>query len=122
MGLEQPIYDMAELGGLPLPPTEAAKENPYLSYAHQTSHGVSELEAEVLGEYARLAKNIEKLTGLTNTLSTSQPEIFEQLRPLEKKLGLVLTLFKASVWATYVAQEAREEQEDYEAEQHRLQR
>ena len=41
----------------------------------------------------------------------TQPALLERLRPLERRLGLVLTLFKASVWATFVARETREEEE-----------
>ena len=37
---------------------------------------------------------IIKLTNIVNKLSAQQPEVLEQLRPLERKLGLVLTLFK----------------------------
>jgi len=72
---------------------------------------IQPLEADVLAEYARLTKNLDELAKLAGDLSLQPPEILERLRPLEQRLGLVLTLFKASVWATFVAQEAREEQE-----------
>jgi hypothetical protein len=44
------------------------------------------------------------LTDLTTALSQVQPEMLERLRPLEGRLGLVLTLFKAAVWS-YVKNE-----------------
>lgn len=35
-------------------------------------------------------------------LSTLPPELLEKFLPLERKMGLVLTLFKASVWSVLV--------------------
>ncbi|KAK9898179.1 hypothetical protein P389DRAFT_30193 [Cystobasidium minutum MCA 4210] len=90
---------------LNLPPTKLAEDNIYASSSNLTT-----LEAEVLGEYARLAKNLDKLTEVANTLAGMQPEIMAQLVPLERKLGLVVTLFRASVWATYMANEPQEDQ------------
>lgn len=46
-----------------------------------------------------------------------QPEILERLRPLETRLGLVLTLFKASVWQ-YLSQEQAREEEELQQSQH----
>lgn len=37
-----------------------------------------------------------QLTSIVNTLAASQPEVLAQISPLERKLGLVLTLFKVS--------------------------
>lgn len=62
---------------------------------------------------------LEKMATLVGNLSTSQPEILERLRPVERKLGLVLTLFKASVWAHLVAKEAKEEEEEMVQEEMR---
>lgn len=91
--------------------------------------GCSEIEKEVLAEYARLASNIDKvrprallpsnlvesfaqLADVAQELSLAQPALLEQLRPLERKLGLVFTLFKASVFASLRAQQAREEEDE----------
>ncbi|KAF5330840.1 hypothetical protein D9619_005475 [Psilocybe cf. subviscida] len=54
------------------------------------------LEATALWEYAKLAYH---LTQRTRAL-TEEPDrvMLAKLRILEKKMGLVLTLFKASVW------------------------
>jgi DASH complex subunit DAD3 len=89
--------------------------------------GCTPVEKEVLAEYARLIGNIDKvrfrrgialrkaetrrqLADLAQELSLMQPALLEQLRPLERKLGLVFTLFKASVFASLRAQQAREEE------------
>lgn len=104
--------------GLPIPEPVLSQSNPY---APSAVNELSKLEAEVLGEYARMSDNLERLTSITNKLASSQPEIMHAIVPLEKKLGMVLTLFKASVWATYVAQEAREEQAEMEEQQRRQQ-
>lgn len=40
--------------------------------------------------------NPSKLAELANTLAGMQPEIMTQLVPLERKLGLVVTLFRVS--------------------------
>ena len=47
---------------LNLPPTKLAEDNSYASHSSLTT-----LEAEVLGEYARLAKNLDKV-GVINTM------------------------------------------------------
>ncbi|TEB36432.1 hypothetical protein FA13DRAFT_1787872 [Coprinellus micaceus] len=54
------------------------------------------VEAEVLWEYAKLAQNLSQKTRSLN----EEPDqtMLARLRVLEKKMGLVLTLFKASVW------------------------
>lgn len=60
---------------------------------------LSPIESEVLWEYAKLAQHLNLLTQKTRSLN-QQPDndILPHLRLLEKKMGLVLTLFKASVW------------------------
>ncbi|KAM0752562.1 hypothetical protein T439DRAFT_323199 [Meredithblackwellia eburnea MCA 4105] len=55
---------------------------------------------------------------LATKLSSTQPEILEQLRPLEMKMGLVLTLFQASVWSILVQREEEEEQEQHGPDYH----
>ena len=97
-----------EKGDAPLPTTVLRRDNPYSG-----SSKCSQLEAEVLGEYARLADNIERvgeslhgeheyytdnvcsqLTAITNELASLQPDLLERITPLERKLGMVMTLFK----------------------------
>lgn len=110
--------------GLPIPEPVLSQSNPY---APSAVNELSTLEAEVLGEYARMSDNLERvslsrrapccwrwacgsclnprpplapalrllqLTSITNKLASSQPEIMHAIVPLEKKLGMVLTLFK----------------------------
>lgn len=68
--------------------------NPY--HAHPA---LSQLEADVLWEYAKLANHVKLVTQKTRSLA-EQPDkaMLARLRVLEQKMGLVLTLFKASVW------------------------
>ncbi|KAI0707784.1 DASH complex subunit Dad3-domain-containing protein [Earliella scabrosa] len=69
--------------------------NPYEGHPN-----LSELEAEVLWQYAKLSQNIKELIAETRRVSEAPDEkMLKQLRALEVKMGLVLTLFKASVWA-----------------------
>lgn len=89
-----------------------AQNNPYVA-----SENLSALEAQVLGEYARMANNLKRvsarldamrghtlrvltlydqLAAVADQLAATQPEIMKALVPLEKKLGLTLTLFKVS--------------------------
>lgn len=51
-------------------------------------------------------------------LSLMPPDILAQFTPLERKMGLVLTLFKASVWAVLVQRRTRAEEEEHEALAH----
>jgi len=68
--------------------------NPY--EAHPS---LSPLEADVLWEYAKLSQHVKELTAQTRRLSEAPDEnLLARLRVLERKMGLVLTLFKASVW------------------------
>ncbi|GAC93699.1 hypothetical protein PHSY_001264 [Pseudozyma hubeiensis SY62] len=71
--------------------------NPYAGH-----RSLSEHEQELLGEYARLADTIRRVAALSTLLSSSSAHanLLTQLRVLERKMGLVLTLYKASVWAT----------------------
>jgi len=82
-------------------------DNPYHNHPN-----LSVLESEVLAEYAKLAHHLRTITRLL----AQQPDsaLLANLRTLEKKMGLVLTLvraihfsvfphltyskFKASVW------------------------
>ncbi|KAI9466353.1 DASH complex subunit Dad3-domain-containing protein [Lactarius psammicola] len=68
--------------------------NPYEDHP-----SLSPLETEVLWEYAKLNQHIKDLVVQTRTLNkTHEGTTLERLRVLERKMGLVLTLFKASVW------------------------
>lgn len=54
------------------------------------------VESEVLAEYAAMAEHLAQLAHHAQVLSNTQPVLLAQLRPLERKLGLVLTLFKGA--------------------------
>ncbi|KAJ6618896.1 DASH complex subunit Dad3-domain-containing protein [Mycena sp. CBHHK59/15] len=88
----------------PTPPPDIFVENPYLNHP-----SLSPIEAEVLWEYAKLAQNLKKLKQRTRQL-TEQPDaaLLARLRVLENKMGLILTLFKASVWGVINEQNVAE--------------
>ncbi|KAI0053892.1 hypothetical protein FA95DRAFT_1578999 [Auriscalpium vulgare] len=68
--------------------------NPYDDHPSLT-----QAEADVLWEYAKLNQHIKNLVVQTRQLSDTPDEtMLKRLRVLERKMGLVLTLFKASVW------------------------
>ncbi|KAI6116167.1 DASH complex subunit Dad3-domain-containing protein [Pisolithus sp. B1] len=83
--------------------------NPYEAHA-----SLSTLESEVLWEYAKLAQHIRLLTAKTKELS-EQPDqnLVARLRVLERKMGLVSILFKASVWGVINEQPAIDIPEQY---------
>ncbi|KAF9026141.1 hypothetical protein BDZ89DRAFT_1016436 [Hymenopellis radicata] len=69
-------------------------ENPYTGHPELTT-----CEADVLWEYAKLAQNVKQLAAKSKVLTTEPDEmLLARLRELEKKMGLVMTLFKASIW------------------------
>ncbi|KAF8918893.1 DASH complex subunit Dad3-domain-containing protein [Mucidula mucida] len=69
-------------------------ENPYTGHAELTT-----LEADVLWEYAKLAQNVKQVAAKSKVLTKDPDEmLLARLRELEKKMGLVMTLFKASIW------------------------
>ncbi|GAA5840177.1 hypothetical protein JCM3766R1_004119 [Sporobolomyces carnicolor] len=74
---------------------------------------ITKLEQEVLDEYALVSRNLDEMSAVVQRLSTVQPHLLNELRPLERKLGLVFTLFKASVWSIL---RQREEQQMHEQE------
>ncbi|KAG8713854.1 hypothetical protein FRC08_012720 [Ceratobasidium sp. 394] len=64
------------------------------------------LEADVLWEYAKLARTLKALVAKSREMSErSDDALLAKLRAAEIKMGLVHTLFKASVWAVLVKQE-----------------
>ncbi|KAI5450761.1 hypothetical protein NCC49_002768 [Naganishia albida] len=72
----------------------------------------SPLEGEVLWEYAKLARTIRRVDALAKETShTPNDVLLAELRSLERKMGLVLTLFKASVWSVITETEAQAEDE-----------
>ncbi|KAL4931561.1 DASH complex subunit DAD3 family protein [Aspergillus undulatus] len=103
--------DHAEsLSPVPAPSTE----NAFLRPSHPL---VSDLEQEVLDEYARLAENVNKLSDTLSTLADSPTTItLDGLRQLERKTATVCTLLKASVYSIILQQQMVNEAE---AEQHR---
>ncbi|OCH92132.1 hypothetical protein OBBRIDRAFT_727448 [Obba rivulosa] len=83
--------------------------NPYQGHPN-----LSETDAEVLWQYAKLSQNIKELIAETRRLSEAPDEtLLKRLRVLEVKMGLVLTLFKASVWGVINEQSASEGSSDY---------
>ncbi|GAA5966426.1 hypothetical protein JCM8115_002874 [Rhodotorula mucilaginosa] len=60
---------------------------------------LSRLEQQVLDQYRLTARNLDEIAAVVQRVSAVQPQLLAELRPLEHKLGLILTLFKASVWA-----------------------
>ncbi|POY74213.1 hypothetical protein BMF94_2651 [Rhodotorula taiwanensis] len=73
------------------------------------------LESQVLDEYKRTARDLNDIATIVQRLSGIQPQLLAELRPLERKLGLVLTLFKASVWALLRERELVPDEEDEQA-------
>ncbi|CAG8591225.1 6143_t:CDS:2 [Ambispora leptoticha] len=64
----------------------------------------SKIENDVLIEYEKLASNVEQMKDLVTTMNTTDvPILNEKLRLLEKKMGVVYTLFKASVYSLVTA-------------------
>ncbi|KAI8053743.1 DASH complex subunit Dad3-domain-containing protein [Syncephalis plumigaleata] len=58
------------------------------------------LRDEVLKEYKQLAYNIDQMNTVIVSMNTEQvPLLTDKLREIERKFGLVYTLFKASVYA-----------------------
>jgi len=92
------------------PGTDIFETNPYESHPNLT-----QTEAEVLWEYAKLSQHIKILVAKTRQLS-EEPDrtLLSQLRVLETKMGLVLTLFKASVWGVINEQPVSEPSLSYE--------
>ncbi|KAF8226786.1 hypothetical protein L208DRAFT_1393290 [Tricholoma matsutake] len=95
----------------PISSNDVFNANPYESHPSLTT-----IEAEVLWEYAKLAQHIKLVTQKTRLLSEEPDQmLLARLRVLEKKMGLVLTLFKASVWGVINEQPAAEPSHSYES-------
>ncbi|KAF9469239.1 DASH complex subunit Dad3-domain-containing protein [Collybia nuda] len=94
----------------PLPANDIFSTNPYESHSSLTA-----TEAEVLWEYAKLAQHVKLVTQKTRLLSEEPDQmLLARLRILEKKMGLVLTLFKASVWGVINEQPTAEPSHGYD--------
>ncbi|KAG5935073.1 hypothetical protein E4U53_000527 [Claviceps sorghi] len=66
---------------------------------------LSPLEHQVLEEYERLARNMNKLAGRLDELAArSSLEIGDGLRELERKTSLAFTLLKTSVYSIVLQQ------------------
>ncbi|WVQ69979.1 uncharacterized protein L199_008203 [Kwoniella botswanensis] len=89
--------------------------NPYANNNH-----LSTLEQDVLWEFAKLNDKVKRASNLAKLTAESPNEaLLAELRTLEKRMGMVLTLFQASVWGvlqeSQAAEEARMQQEEQEA-------
>ncbi|PBK93227.1 hypothetical protein ARMGADRAFT_929711 [Armillaria gallica] len=82
------------------PPAPSSASDPVFLNNPYTGHpSLTPLEADVLWEYAKLAANVKQVASKAKGLSKEPDEqLLARLRDLEKKMGLVLTLFKASIW------------------------
>jgi len=80
--------------------TTSTSSSPIFSVNPYENHpSLTQLQADVLWEYAKLNQHIKDLVAQTRSLSETPDEaMLQRLRILERKMGLVLTLFKASVW------------------------
>ncbi|AFR93336.2 DASH complex subunit DAD3 [Cryptococcus neoformans] len=79
--------------------------NPY-----ENNSQLSQLEQELLWEFAKLSDKVKRAASLAKLTAESPNEsLLAELRTLEKRMGLVLTLVKASVWAVIVDSQAAEE-------------
>ncbi|KAH8117044.1 DASH complex subunit Dad3-domain-containing protein [Phellopilus nigrolimitatus] len=77
---------------------------------------LSPLEGDVLWEYAKLSQHVKILVAKTRKLGDEPDQnLLSQLRVLETKMGLVLTLFKASVWGVINEQPVSEPSSTFDA-------
>ncbi|KAL4975331.1 DASH complex subunit Dad3-domain-containing protein [Aspergillus desertorum] len=95
--------------------TVSSTENAFLRPSHPL---VSELEQEVLDEYARLLGNVNKLSAKLAELAESPTTItLDGLRQLERKTATVYTLLKASVYSILLQEQIVNEGE-WQQQQH----
>ncbi|TYJ55397.1 hypothetical protein B9479_003900 [Cryptococcus floricola] len=79
--------------------------NPYANNGQ-----LSSLEQDVLWEFAKLSDKVKRAAALSRNVAEAPNEsLLAELRTLEKRMGLVLTLVQASVWAVIVDSQAAEE-------------
>ncbi|CAG7947394.1 unnamed protein product [Penicillium nalgiovense] len=79
---------------------------------------VSDLEQEVLEEYARLLRNVNQLSDKLADLAGSPASMpLDGLRLLERKTATVCTLLKASVYSIVLQQQIWNENEEQQQQQ-----
>ncbi|WVQ98846.1 hypothetical protein IAU59_005977 [Kwoniella sp. CBS 9459] len=79
--------------------------NPYAN-----NDQLSSLEQDVLWEFAKLNDKVKRAANLAQLTAESPNEsLLEELRKLERRMGLVLTLFSSSVWGVLNDAQAAEE-------------
>ncbi|KAJ6043632.1 uncharacterized protein N7446_001829 [Penicillium canescens] len=79
---------------------------------------VSDLEQEVLDEYARLLRNVNQLSDKLSDLAGSPASMpLDGLRLLERKTATVCTLLKASVYSIVLQQQIWNENEEQQQQQ-----
>ncbi|TIA89671.1 hypothetical protein E3P99_01953 [Wallemia hederae] len=75
-------------------------------------NNINELENAVLGEYTQIAQTMRRFNQVCKELSQNPNEqLLVQLRQLEQKMGLVLTLYKASVWSVIMDEQQQQQQQ-----------
>lgn len=66
----------------------------------ETDEKMTPKEQSVIAEYQKLVNNLQTLnTRITRLAQTPTSQVLDNLRVVERKTGLVFTLFKSSVWA-----------------------
>ncbi|KAJ5893580.1 hypothetical protein N7495_005271 [Penicillium taxi] len=113
-------YSYTEPDPAPTTPTPAEQSmssgtNPLL--ANDNPH-VSEIEQEVLDEYARLLRNVNQLSDKIDELAGSPASMtLDGVRLLERKTATVCTLLKASVYSIVLQQQIWNENEEQQQQQ-----
>ncbi|CAG8475216.1 6964_t:CDS:2 [Acaulospora morrowiae] len=68
------------------------------------SESVVTLEKDIITEYEKLVTNVDRMNQIITHMNTTEVlNLINKLRTLEKKVGLVYTLFKASVYSLVTA-------------------
>ncbi|CAO1631153.1 unnamed protein product [Sympodiomycopsis kandeliae] len=105
-------------------PNPSTNSNPYLGHRQLT-----EKEANLLGEYHRLSQTLRRIVQVSNRLSAAKQhaQTLDELRMVERKMGLVLTLYQSSVFSIVLEQEEKQRAQEearriLEEEEDRMQR
>ncbi|KAG0200163.1 hypothetical protein BGX28_006694, partial [Mortierella sp. GBA30] len=73
---------------------------------------------EILGEYAKVAAKLEHINGTLQEMNAVDvAQLIDKIRTVERKMGLVYTLFKSSVYSVSKQNQDQEEEEEQEQEQ-----
>ncbi|KAG0371134.1 DASH complex subunit Dad3-domain-containing protein [Gamsiella multidivaricata] len=80
---------------------------------------------ELLGEYAKLATKLEHINETLQEMNAVDiAQLIDKIRIVERKMGLVYTLFKSSVYTVTVQhqeqEQAQDQLEEYEQEQEQI--